>query len=369
MSKIGRNSPCPCGSGKKYKRCCAAPPIQTQSDDQAIRAAATNRGGQIATHKRASLSADPQANTRLGLRYLTEKDAPLDPVRGVALIEQAALAGDAQGAYLAATIASSTFWRTRDWDEAFDYLLRAALQGHEPSQSSLQVLASGPSANLIEGEDWANMRSEIDLAAWLAPAEIRMIREAPRIHVIEKFATPAACDWLIAQAQGRLSRATIYDKATGGTTEDRRRTNSQCDLDIETCGVLTFVLRGRIAAITRRQDQAMEISKILHYAPGDTFAEHFDYLDPAEPAYANEIAVRGQRTDTFLIYLNDGFSGGATYFPLIELSHIGAKGDALLFSNVDAAGAPDGDTMHTGLPPTSGEKWVFSQWIRDFPRE
>jgi preprotein translocase subunit SecA len=22
--KIGRNAPCPCGSGKKYKRCCAA---------------------------------------------------------------------------------------------------------------------------------------------------------------------------------------------------------------------------------------------------------------------------------------------------------------------------------------------------------
>ncbi len=23
MSAIGRNAPCPCGSGKKYKRCCA----------------------------------------------------------------------------------------------------------------------------------------------------------------------------------------------------------------------------------------------------------------------------------------------------------------------------------------------------------
>jgi len=22
MSKVGRNSPCPCGSGKKYKKCC-----------------------------------------------------------------------------------------------------------------------------------------------------------------------------------------------------------------------------------------------------------------------------------------------------------------------------------------------------------
>jgi preprotein translocase subunit SecA len=24
ISKIGRNDPCPCGSGKKYKKCCGA---------------------------------------------------------------------------------------------------------------------------------------------------------------------------------------------------------------------------------------------------------------------------------------------------------------------------------------------------------
>ncbi|MDG2764764.1 SEC-C metal-binding domain-containing protein [Vibrio parahaemolyticus] len=23
--KVGRNDPCPCGSGKKYKKCCGAP--------------------------------------------------------------------------------------------------------------------------------------------------------------------------------------------------------------------------------------------------------------------------------------------------------------------------------------------------------
>jgi len=29
FQQVGRNSPCPCGSGKKYKRCCgvSAPPI------------------------------------------------------------------------------------------------------------------------------------------------------------------------------------------------------------------------------------------------------------------------------------------------------------------------------------------------------
>jgi len=28
--KVGRNDPCPCGSGKKYKKCCGAKPRTTQ---------------------------------------------------------------------------------------------------------------------------------------------------------------------------------------------------------------------------------------------------------------------------------------------------------------------------------------------------
>ena len=346
MTATGRNRPCPCGSGKKFKRCCGSP-------------------GQAGP---ASQPQDPQALTRLGLRYLSGTDVAADPPRGIALIERAAQAGDARGAYLAATIAGSTFWRARNWDQALEYLTRAAESGHEPAQSSLRILAGGPAGDIVASDDWSRMRSAIDLGAWLAPPETRTIRDSPRIEVVDGFVPAVVCDWLIAQARGRLSRATIYDKATGGTTEDARRTNSQCDLDVENCGLLTFVLRARIGAITRRQDQAMEVPKILHYAPGETFAMHYDYLNPRESAYAHELAVRGQRTHTFLIYLNDDFSGGETSFPEIGLEHSGATGDALLFRNVDAAGAPDPDTMHAGLPPTAGEKWVFSQWIREFPR-
>jgi len=32
MAKIGRNAPCPCGSGKKYKKCCL--PLQGRSSSQ-----------------------------------------------------------------------------------------------------------------------------------------------------------------------------------------------------------------------------------------------------------------------------------------------------------------------------------------------
>ena len=309
----------------------------------------------------------PHESVRLGLRYLMGSGAPLDPGRGIGLLEEAARAGDGQGAALAATVSSCSFWRPRNWEAAFEFLALAAKNGHGPSQSSLRLIAGGPAAVAMPGDDWAAMRDSIDVDAWLQAPEMEMIREAPRIHVIANFVPPAVCDWLIERARNRLSRATIYDKSTGGTTEDNRRTNSQCDLDIENCGVLTFLIRARIGVLTQRSDLAMEVPKILHYAPGETFAVHFDYLDPTEPAYARELANRGQRTDTFLIYLNDDFSGGETHFPRIDISHKGATGDAILFSNVDAGGQPDEDTMHTGLPPTSGEKWLFSQWIRAFP--
>jgi len=47
--------------------------------------------------------------------------------------------------------------------------------------------------------------------------------------------------------------------------------------------------------------------------------------------------------------------------------HRGGTGDALIFANVDPAGHPDPMTLHAGTPPKSGDKWVFSQWIRECP--
>jgi len=47
MAKIGRNDPCPCGSGKKYKQCCLAKDEAPASAAQAAQAAAapTRRPG------------------------------------------------------------------------------------------------------------------------------------------------------------------------------------------------------------------------------------------------------------------------------------------------------------------------------------
>jgi prolyl 4-hydroxylase len=106
----------------------------------------------------------------------------------------------------------------------------------------------------------------------------------------------------------------------------------------------------------------------LHYAVGERFKPHHDFLDPANEAYRNTLSRFGQRIATFLIYLNDAYSVGETSVPAIGLNFRAETGDALFFANVTREGAPDPSTLHAGRPPLSGEKWVFSQWIRDrFP--
>jgi prolyl 4-hydroxylase len=68
---------------------------------------------------------------------------------------------------------------------------------------------------------------------------------------------------------------------------------------------------------------------------------------------------------TVLVYLSDGFEGGDTAFEQLSFRFRGEPGDAIVFRNVDAAGEPDRRTLHAGLAPSSGEKWVISKWIRD----
>lgn len=348
-SQVGRNQPCPCGSGQRFKHCCGA---------LAARSSASAEAAVVST------DASAADKTRMGLAYLTADGVAGEPDRGIRLVDEAAAAGDGLAAAIAATVRATGLWGRLDWPTALDYLERAARFGHRPSQEALRILAAGPQATPDTSDDWAGLRARLDLRSWLAVTAAESLNEKPPIRCLQGFIPAAACDWLVSQVSGRLARASIYDRRTGGDVLDERRKNSQADLGVANMGLLTFVIRARIAALLSCSDVDMEIPRVLHYAPGETFAPHYDYLTPDEPAYAAELAHRGQRAETFLIYLNEDYEGGETAFTDLALSHRGAKGDALWFSNLDDSGAPDPDTRHAGLPPTSGEKWLFSQWVR-----
>jgi hypothetical protein len=97
---------------------------------------------------------------------------------------------------------------------------------------------------------------------------------------------------------------------------------------------------------------------------GEEFGPHYDFLDVRFPGLALEAAQRGQRAMTLLVYLNEDYTGGDTAFPVLGRKFKGNKGDALIFWNLNEDGTPDFNTQHVGTQPTSGEKWLLSQWIR-----
>jgi 2,3-bisphosphoglycerate-dependent phosphoglycerate mutase len=214
-------------------------------------------------------------------------------------------------------------------------------------------------------EDWIALRAGVDIAALTAPPPRRPVSERPRIRVIENFASPAECDWVIAIARGRLNPAWVWDPLTGKNRPDPSRTNKGLDLGPVEMDLVVQVLRARISAASNLPLPVFEPAQIMHYSVGEEFLPHHDYLDPGQAGDRAQIARMGQRIATFLLYLNDDYEGGETEFLKTGFCYRGGKGDALLFANVDPAGAPDPLTTHAGRSPSRGEKWILSQWIRD----
>jgi hypothetical protein len=285
------------------------------------------------------------------------------------LLEAASAAGHAEASERSALLAALGTARPPDWDRALDHLALAAEQGSRLAQEQLLLLRDNQSDPVIQEEPnpdaWSTIRADIPLEQRMQPGEKQSLSDSPRIRIIRQFATPAECRWLIALGRPHLGPATVFDQSTGTQTTDPSRDNSFFVLRLGEMNILTEVIRTRISAATRLPVPLFEPSQLLHYSVGQRFKPHHDFLDPANPAYAESLAVFGQRIATFLIYLNAGYSAGETSFPKIGLNYSAEQGDALFFANVTRDGAPDPSTLHAGLPPTAGEKWVFSQWIRD----
>lgn len=311
---------------------------------------------------------EPAAMAALGQRYLTV--APFQAYRGIELIIAAAEKGNAEAAHLIAVFAATGAGLPQNWPGAFGYLQRAAERGWEPARRQLALLCADdnlpPTTSMANTDEnlWEKLHRSIDLKSHLALPQAHVIAKAPRISVLESFLSPARCDWLIERARPKLKPAQIYDQETGIGRTVAQRDNSAMDFNIVETDIVIALIRARIAALTGLALNTMEHTSILHYTAGQQFFRHFDFLDTRNPGYAADVARRGQRVATFLLYLNDDYEGGETDFPAAHWRYRGSKGDGLLFWNVDPFGVPDTLALHSGLPPRSGEKWLLSQWIR-----
>jgi predicted 2-oxoglutarate/Fe(II)-dependent dioxygenase YbiX len=315
----------------------------------------------IETLRARARDGDVRALGVLGKRLLLGLGTVAAPQEGHACLMDAAARGDGEASAQLALLAGWGVLRPQNWPEALEHLQRAAALGWAPAQRELRFLARQG------GDDWPALRTRVDIATWTAAPPARQISSSSQVRAIDGFATAAECAWLIELARSGLRRAQVYRQDAVGYTESGTRTNSEADYTFGNADLVLRLVIERIAGAVGLPTRQFEVAKLLHYEPGEQFAPHHDFQDPVIPALAREVARRGQRIATVLLYLNDDFEGGETTFPRLGLRHRGATGDALLFANVRPDGALDHDSLHAGLPPTRGGKWVLSQWIRSRP--
>jgi prolyl 4-hydroxylase len=275
-------------------------------------------------------------------------------------VKACARAGVADAMLLAASIAAAGWGCAQDWRAALDWLVTAAEAGNEAAQGQLRLLARA------DGGDWRALAERVDVQAWSVARAARVVEQSPWIATSEGFLNAGLCAWLIERAAPLQEASLVYDSVTGQAVQHDVRTNTVATFALLDIDVPMLLLRERIANTVGVPVSHLESLAVFHYVSGQRFCAHVDYLSPTRDRA--DIAANGQRTNTFLIYLNDGFDAGETHFIDLGRKLRGGVGGALFFRNVTEDGAPDLRTTHEGVSPTRGEKWLLSVFIRNKPQ-
>lgn len=124
----------------------------------------------------------------------------------------------------------------------------------------------------------------------------------------------------------------------------------------------------KVCKINGHDTEQAEDIQVVKYEPNGYYKEHHDSCCD-NTIDCKEFTKDGNRVLTMLIYLNDGFQGGATYFPNLNKEYKPNKYSGILFypmnKNEDKCHEK---SLHGGKPITSGEKYIANVWIREKPK-
>jgi prolyl 4-hydroxylase len=200
-------------------------------------------------------------------------------------------------------------------------------------------------------------------AAILAAA--RGLQRAPyaglELFQLKRFLPPDLCEELIALIDGGRRPSTIAD-ANG---DQYFRTSETCDLDPGEPAVVD--LEARLFALNRIDPAHGEPVQGQRYAEGQEFKAHTDYFEAGGADWEQYCAIAGQRTWTFMIYLNAVEAGGGTRFSAAKKIVRPETGKLLAWNNRQHDGQPNPNTLHHGMKVRKGVKYVITKWYRERP--
>ncbi|GAB2799089.1 hypothetical protein GCM10027275_51110 [Rhabdobacter roseus] len=175
------------------------------------------------------------------------------------------------------------------------------------------------------------------------------------IRLYDDFLTPAECRYIIRYAEeNRLfNRSEVEYNQDQGTVSSERTSYSASLTKLRNDPCLKPIYE-RVSDWLKVPQTYIEHLQCVRYSAGQQFKPHYD----AGPT--------NHRVHTLLVYLNDDFEGGETFFPELNEKVLPRRGRALYFLN-----RRDGEVIlqsaHAGLPVQHGTKYGCNIWVRDRP--
>ncbi len=292
---------------------------------------------------RSANAGDVDALFTVACLHLDGVDGPRDVPRAIEILNQAAAKGGSAAMRTLASLSAMGAASSPNWNEAISHLKSAA--------STNDALA-------------IKQLSLVDQGALSRPLPQRVqLSKSPNVWRLDGLLLREECDYLIEAVTPLLHPSFVVDPFSGRPMRSPERTSSAASIHPLQQDMVMYGINRRLSDAAALPPENGEMLSVLMYQPGEQYRPHFDFLDvSAGPASQWETA--GQRIATLLVSLSEDYDGGETRFLTNGLSFKGRPGDAILFSNVDAAGLPDLSTRHAGLPVTRGSKWLLSKWYR-----
>lgn len=193
------------------------------------------------------------------------------------------------------------------------------------------------------------------------PAVQRVPSSRLELFIVRDFLPADACERLVQRIEAEHRPSTIADY----NGDDVFRTSSTCDLPA--CDPDASALAAMLAAFAGIDPHHAEPLQGQRYETGQEFKPHTDYFEPQGPEFERYCAIAGQRTWTFMVYLNDVEAGGATRFKVIDKLVQPERGKLVCWNNRRADGTPNSATLHHAMKVRKGRKYVITQWYRERP--
>ena len=147
--------------------------------------------------------------------------------------------------------------------------------------------------------------------------------------------------------------------------DDYFRTSETCDLAPDEPAVKE--LETLLVALNGIDPKLGEPCQGQRYDVGQEFKAHTDYFTPGGADFEKFCSVAGQRTWTFMIYLNEVEAGGATRFKVLGKTFQPEPGKLLCWNNQRPDGSVNPNTLHHGMKVRKGMKYVITKWYRERP--